>query len=149
MKRFLMLTTSVYTVAVTLLSLFTWFMKRFGEPPQASGAAEETNLKILLLTVLTVAAMLLYERITRDVDAFDRFVGDFAARFMIAYLSSFFGGVWAGIIPFTGWMALLCVVFTFICVLVTYLLTFLTVSEYAETINRQLHTRRKYPKNHR
>ena len=149
MKRFLMLVTSVYTVAITLLSLFTWCMKRFGESPQASGAAEETNLKVLLLAVLTVAAMLLYEHATRNMDAFDRFGADFAVRFVIAYLGSFFGGAWAGIIPFTGWMALLCVVFTFICVLVTYLLTFLTVSEYAETINRQLHTRRKYPKNHR
>lgn len=147
MKRFLMLVTSVYTVAVTLLSLFSWFMKRFGESPQTSGAAEETNLKVLLLAVLTVAAMLLYEHVTRNVDAFDRFAADFAARFVIAYLGSFFGGVWTGIIPFAGWMALLCVVFTCICVLVTYLLTFLTVSEYAETINRQLHTRGKPSKN--
>lgn len=146
MKRFLALVTAVYTVAISMLSLFTLCMKYFDMPFEAAGAAEETNLKVLLLVTLAVAVMLLYEHVTRNSEFFDRFAADFIMRFVIAYLAAFFGGVWANIIPFTLWMALLCVVFTCICVLAAYLLAYLTVSEYAETINRQLHSRKKQEK---
>lgn len=145
MKRFLALVTAVYTTAISLLSLFTWLMKHLDRPP-APGAGEETNLKILLLVILAVAVMLFYEHITRNSEFFDHFAADFAMRFVIAYLASFFGGVWTNIIPFTVWMALLCIVFTCICVLVAYLLAYLTVSEYADTINRQLHAKKKSAK---
>lgn len=142
MKRFFTMLTTAYTLVILILSIFSYF-DLANTAKDVKLPAEVTNLRAFLLTAAGVSVILLYDKISEKFSIFNYIIVDFAVRYCIVFLFSFFGGCFAGIIQQSKTILIASFVFAFFCVLGTYIVTYLSVSYYSNRINKKILRRTK------
>lgn len=142
MKRFFTMLTTAYTFVIVFLSIFS-SLDVANSATAEKLPAEVTNLRAFLLTAAGVGMILLYDKISEKCTIFNYIVVDFVARYCIVFLFSYFGGCFAGIIQPAKSVLLATFVFVFLCVLGTYIVTYVSVSYYSARINKKIVNRKK------
>ena len=138
MKRFFTMLTTAYTLTIIFFSAGSLISKRFLNYSSGKQSPEFINIKIFILVSIAILCMMLYEKFLMDYRLFSYIAADFSIRFLIAFAVAYLGGVGTQIIRHSPVMMLMAALTIFIVVLITYPITYLSISMYASKINRRI-----------
>lgn len=145
MRRFWAMETASLSSLMLTYALFTFFFRDAGIFPIVPEFTEQMLFKIYFADTLFVLILLVYEYFSRDWEPATYLAVDFSCRYLLAFGFAYVAGPVIGLFGYDWRNAAITAVFLIPVFVFTYIITYWTIKEYADTINKSI-LRRKNDK---
>lgn len=138
MKRFWIMETTSLACLALMYALFTYMYQDAGVFPSVPPFTQVIVFKIYLVDTGFILLLLAYEHLTADWEPASYLIVDILCRYTLAVITGYCTGPFIGLFGYDLRNAAVTAGFLLPVFVITYFVTYTTVKDYADTINKSI-----------